>query len=198
MVSAAASPVTIVVDTPSPPSAQPSESVTPRCAPLVIDATASLDPVFDHDIFVRDESEAIAADFLAGLSAIYADPDTADVCALFTERGWTEALAFDPRLRAAGGGAAGPGTDLVLRIAFEGTYDLRDRPPVVPLDIIFDIPAGTGTGVTRDGLHVDFVFDGERWRADRVGEVTPENLAWTVLPSPPPPGAAVRGLRPRP
>ena len=83
---------------------------------------ARLDPVFDHDIFVRDESEAIAADFIAGLSAVYADPDTADVCALFTERGWTEALAFDPRLRAAGGGAAGK--DLVLRIAFEGTYDL--------------------------------------------------------------------------
>ena len=175
-------------------SAQPSESVTPRCAPLVIDATASLDPVFDHDIFVRDESEGIAADFIAGLSAVYADPDTADVCALFTERGWTEALAFDPRLRATDEGASGPGRDLVLRVAFEGIYDLRDRPPVVPLDIVFDIPADAGTGVTRDGLHVDFVFDGERWRADRVGEVTPEYLAWTVLPSPPAPGPPCAGF----
>jgi hypothetical protein len=150
--------------------------------------------VFDNDIFVRDESEAIAADFVAGLSAIYADPDTADVCGFFTERGWRDALAFDPRLRAQGGGTSASGGDLVLRIAFEGNYDLRDRPPVVPLDIIFDIPAGAGTGVARDGLRVDFVFDGERWLADQVGEVTAENMAWVVLPSTPPPGPSCAGL----
>ena len=91
-------------------------------------------------------------------------------------------------------GASFPGQDLVQRIAFEGVYDLRQRPPVVPLDIIFDIPAAGATGPARDGFHVDFVFDGERWLADQVGEVTPENLSWATLPTTPPPGPPCAGF----
>jgi hypothetical protein len=164
------------------------EPAPSRCVPRPFDATASLDPAFDHDIFVRDESEGIAGAFLAGLETIYADPATTDVCRFFTERGWQTALAVDPRLRAAGRGETQGAPDLVLRVAFEGTYDLRIRPPIVPLDIIFDVDDGAGTTVSRDGFQVAFLFDGHRWRADEVAPITGENAEWVALPSTPSPG----------
>ncbi|HEY3334589.1 MAG TPA: hypothetical protein VGK16_05060 [Candidatus Limnocylindrales bacterium] len=169
-------------------------AAAPRCPQRSDDATATLGPAFDQDVFVRHESEAIATAFVAGLSAIYADPAAVDVCRFFTQQGWESALVSDPLLRAAERGETRVAGDLVLRIAFEGRYDLRERPPVVPLDVIFDIPAVAGTSVVRTGFNVVFVFDGHRWRADRVGEVTPENLAWTRLPSVPPPGPPCAGF----
>lgn len=170
----------------------------PRCAPVPVDAAAPPGLGVDQDIFVNDESHAIATDFLAGLAAIYADLETADVCRFFTEQGWTAALAFDARLRAVERGASLIQQDHVIRTAFEGTYDLRDRPMTVPLDIIFDIPAGstttdlatgeteTSTTKDREGLHADFVFDGLRWRVDRIGPIAEDYREWIALPTIPP------------
>jgi hypothetical protein len=171
---------------------------TPRCAPVPVDAARPPGLGADQDIFVNDESHAIATGFLAGLAAIYADLETADVCRFFTGEGWTTALAFDPRLRAVDRGGSIIVQDHVLRIAFEGTYDLRDRPMIVPLDIVYDIPAGSTTtdlasGETettmtdqRQGFHADFVFDGLRWRVDRLGPIGDEYREWTALPTIPP------------
>jgi hypothetical protein len=176
-----------------------------RCPPRPFDATASLGPELGSDIFVHDESEAIATAFLAALETIYADP-AVDVCPFFTADGWASAMAFDPVLRAVRAGETLVAQDHVLRIAFEGTYDLRDRPPIVPIDIIFDVPAGavitdvasgrtrTSSAVSRAGFHVDFVSDGHRWRADRMGPVTAENESWVVLPTTPPPGPPCAGF----
>ena len=191
------SPVPAAVATPEPGGVP--APVPARCPPRSFDAGASLGPAFDRDIFVRDESEAIAIEFVGALETLYAEP-AADACRHFTGQGLETALAVDPRLRAAVRGESRIVEDHALRVAFEGTYDLRDRPPVVPLDVIFDIAAGatttdvatgeviTSTGPARVGLHVDFAFDGHRWRADRVGPVTAENQGWTALPTMPPAG----------
>jgi len=157
-----------------------------------------LEPVFDQEYFVRNESELIATDLLAGLAAIYAQPGTADVCRYFTEQGWREALAFDPRLRSVERGESIIAQDHVLRIAFEGTYDLRERPPVIPLDIVYDIPVGattkdlasgetrTSASDARDGFHADVTFDGLRWRVDRLGPIADDYRQWIALPTIPP------------
>ena len=109
-------------------------------------------------------------------------------------------MAFEPRLRAVERGESLITQDHLLRVAFEGGYDLRDRPPVVPLDIVFDIPAGaetedvpsgetrTSTSTAREGFHADFMFDGHRWRVDRLGAIGEDYRRWVGLPSTPPPG----------
>lgn len=172
---------------------------TPRCPPRPFDPAASLGPEFDEDIFLRDESKAIATEFLVGLASIYANP-SADVCRYFTAQGWRTALAFDPRLRAVERGESLVTQEHLLRVAFEGSYNLRDRPPVIPVDIVFDIPAGaatkdvpsgetrTTTSTAREGSHADFMFDGHRWRVDRLGPISEDYRRWVELPSTPPPG----------
>ena len=86
---------------------------------------------------------------------------------------------MDPRLRAVADGVQQVDGDLVLRLRSEGEYDLRVHPPTVPLNLIYDLAAGSrvtdlATGAVavsdapeRIGLQVDFIFDGHRWRADR-------------------------------
>jgi hypothetical protein len=95
---------------------------------------------------------------------------------------------------------------LRLRYAGEGVYDLRVAPPTVPLSIIFDVPAGSRTtdvasGATvtspadqRTGMQVGFVFDGHRWRADRVGPIEGYDAALAVMPTPMPPGKRCTGF----
>ena len=188
-----------------PPTAAPASSPkaiaagTTRCPPRPFDAAAPLGPEFDEDVFPGDESKTIATEFLAGLATIYSDP-SADVCQYFTEQGWTTALAHDPRLGAVARGESLVSKEHLLRVAFEGVYELRAQPPVVPLDIIFDVPAGaetkdvrsgetrTSDSTVREGFHADFLFDGHRWRVDRLGPVVEDYQAWTTLPSMPPPG----------
>lgn len=194
---AACSPTPLPTSSPPPPSPV---VVTPLCPDRPFDSSAPLGPEFDEDIFVRDESKALATEFLVGLADVYANPDTADVCRYFTERGWTTALAFDPRLRAVERGESTVVQDHILRVAFEGNYDLRDRPPVVPLDIIFDIPAGsttkdvmsgetwTSTSLAREGFHASLMFDGHRWRVDGMGPIADDYRTWIALPTTPPPG----------
>jgi hypothetical protein len=184
----------------------PSPSATARCPPRPFDTAAPLGLEFAEDIFVRDESHAIAQDLLGGLAAIYADPATADVCRFFTERGWTTALAFDRSLRAVDRGELILQQDHVLRVAFEGDYDLRDRPPIVPLDIVYDIPAGavtrdlvsgetrTSTADQRTGFHADIASDGHRWRVDRLGPIGDDNRQWLAMPTIPPPGPPCTGF----
>jgi hypothetical protein len=192
---------------PPPISAPPaSPLVSPRCPEAPFDTSVPLGPEFAQDVFLRDESKVIATDFLVGLSAIYADPATADICAQFTEQGWREALAFDPRLRAVERGESIVTQDHVLMIAFESTYDLRERPPVVPLDIVFDIPAGsqvkdvssgetrTSTSDAREGFHADFMFDGHRWRVDGFGPIGADYRDWAVMPATPPAGPPCTGF----
>ncbi len=187
-----------------PPTPSPGEltpiAVAPRCPDRPFDSAAPLGPEFDEDIFLRDESKVLATDFLVGLAAIYAHPDAADVCRYFTERGWTTALAFDPRLRAVERGEAIVTQEHVLRLAIEGEYNLRNRPPVVPLEIVFDIPAGARTedvtsgetrittSTAREGFHADLMFDGERWRVDQFGPLADDNRTWIALPTTPAPG----------
>lgn len=172
----------------------------PRCPPLPFDAAAELGPEFDQESFVRDESSSIAQGLLDGLAAIYAHPETADVCRIFTEQGWLEARASDARLGAVERGESLIEQRHVLRVAFEGSYDLRDRPPVVPLDIIYDIPAGattkdlpsgdtqTSTTDQRAGFHVDITSDGHRWRIDRFGPVGEDYDDLLAMPTIPPVG----------
>jgi hypothetical protein len=129
------------------------------------------------------------------------------VCGFFTDRGWTSALASDWRLRDVAQEELVIEQHHLLRLAYEGTYDLRKRPPVVPIDVIFDVPAGAivkdarsgdivrvSTSPERLGFHIDFLFDGHRWRADRVGPVTPDNQAWAALPTPLPPAPRCVGF----
>lgn len=196
-IGSACSPTPLPTSSPLPPSLV---VVTPLCPDRPFDSSAPLGPEFAEDIFVRDESTALATEFLVGLADVYAHPDTADVCRYFTERGWTTALAFDPRLRAVERGEFTVVQDHILRVAFEGNYDLRDRPPVVPLDIIFDIPAGstskdvmsgearTSTSLAREGFHANLMFDGHRWRVDGMGPIADDYRKWIALPTTPPPG----------
>jgi hypothetical protein len=187
--------------TPSPsieaPTEAPSETPASRCPAFAFDATASLGPTFDEEIFVKDEETTIGAAFVKGLSDLYQGDPGEDPCALFTASGLDGALALDPRLGPALAGAATLDTDLVFRLAGGGgTYDLRQRPPRVPIDVVFDIPEGTTTtdlvsGATdtsldavRVFLRVTFAYDGSRWLADRVERTPSEETAPFALPKP--------------
>lgn len=188
---------------PSPPAFAPTTPVPAtdlECQDVKFDPAASLGPEFANDNFLGDESEVIAGAFIAGLAGIYARRPNADPCAWFTTRGLRTAMETDARLRDAIEGRSSLESDLAMRIAFESTYDLRISPPTVPLSIVFDLPAGSRTtdlrsgattvspGDQRAGLHVDLVYDGRRWRADRVGTVEGDDAAWLTMPTPLPPG----------
>lgn len=191
------------------PVVTPNPSLAPvNCPDRPFDDQVVLDPEFAEESFQRDESQALAANFLAELAGLYAARQDVDPCDAFTARGLAEALAFDPRLAAVRRGDAVFEGELVLRLRNEGTYDLRRRPPTVPLDLIFDLPPGArltdrvaggpvqvSTTVQRYGMQVTLQFDGHRWRADRVGPVSPELLAGTRLPPVPPPGQPCANFR---
>jgi hypothetical protein len=179
--------------------------IPPRCPPRPFDPEASLGPEFDEEFLAEERTDALAEGLMAGLATIYADP-AADVCRWFTDQGWASALKHDPILGAVGRGESIIAQDHLVRIAFQREYDLRERPPVVPLDIIFDVPAGAATtdlasGETtatvttaREGVHADFLFDGHRWRVDRLGPLDDEFAEFTRLPSAPPPGTPCQGF----
>ena len=191
--------------TPSPITAAPSP--LSECPPRPFDDTVVLGPEFETDVFMSDQSEAITRDFLTGLAAYYADPTGTDPCTLFTGSGLTTARLFDPRLRAVEAGEVLIDGDLILRVAFEGSrYDLRDRPPVVPIDAIYDLDAGAAitdvaagqtlatTDPERIGLHFDFLFDGHVWRADQVRLLGPDYAYWAIEPAQVAPGGPCVGF----
>ena len=165
-----------------------------------------LGPQFDNDIFVHDESAAITATFLRGLSDLYAGRTDIDRCSLFTDLGLATALLADEHLRAADQRERFVDGQLALRVAFEGSYDLRIKPPRVPIDAIFDMPAGATitdpasgdvartTEPERIGLGLTFVFDGHVWRVDLVGPVSAENAGWARAAEPVPPGPPCAGF----
>jgi hypothetical protein len=187
--------------TTAPPLVSASATLESGCPASSFDPAASLGPQFQTDIFQRDESEVITSDFLAGLAQVYTGEDTIDPCRWFTERGLRTAVAADPRLREVTQGELKIAADLLLRVAFEGIYDLRSRPPVVPIDAVFDIAAGatvtdlpTRTTVTTAGdqrvaLHIGFMYDGQQWRADNVGPISADYAQWASLPRALPPGS---------
>jgi hypothetical protein len=189
------------------PEPAPTEDATARCPGLEFDATASLDPMFDEESFATEQSASIGAAFVDGLARLYAGDPGADPCAVFTGPGLDAAVALDPRLGPALAGTTTLDADLVLRNAGEGTYDLRERPPRVPVDVVYDIPAGATTtdaasGATdttdrieRVGLRVTFAYDGSAWLADRVEQVPPQDAAWWALPSPVAELRACKGFR---
>jgi len=206
-------------------SVTPSPSAAPSSAPTVVpvgdasaqppggcpgfslDPDASLGPEFETDTFMNEESEVITSEFVAALGALYAGGEISDACRWFTDAGLRSAIAADARLREVTQGELIIQGDLLLRIAFEGTYDLRTRPPGLPIDAVFDIAAGakltdppTGSTTTtttdeRIALHIDFMFDGHRWRADNVGRLSVDDAAWSVLPTPLPPGLPCQGFK---
>jgi hypothetical protein len=177
----------------------------PRCPEFSFDTGATLGPEFQSDIFVGDQSEVITGQFLDGLAQVYGGAAT-DPCQWFTDRGLQTAIAVDPRLRDITQRKLKIEGNLLLRVAFEGTYDLRLRPPVVPIDAVFDIAAGatitdlptrTTTITTADqrvAFHIDFIYDGHRWRANRVGPVSADNAQWARQPTPLPPGPPCSGF----
>jgi hypothetical protein len=191
---------TVVPSQPLTAPVTPVPESTLACPDLAFDPRASLGPEFANDLFLRDESAAIAGAFIDGIAGVYAQRPGADPCLLFTGRGLRTAMETDPRLRDAIEGRSRLESDVLLRAAFEGDYDLRVAPPTVPLTIVFDLAAGSRTtdvrsgtitrspAVQRAGLHVDFVYDGHRWLADRVGPVEGEDAAWVSMPTPVPPG----------
>ncbi|MEA2548314.1 MAG: hypothetical protein QOE42_912, partial [Chloroflexota bacterium] len=165
-----------------------------------------LGPQFDRDIFVHDESAAITAKFVRGLSSLYAGRTDVDRCTLFSDRGLATALLADAHLRAADRREQFVDGQLILRVAFEGNYDLRIKPPRVPIDAIFDLPAGATVtdaasgdiaqtrAAERIGLRLDFVFDGHVWLVDLVGPVSAEYADWARTPEPVPPGPPCAGF----
>jgi hypothetical protein len=171
-----------------------------RCAPLAFDALAVPGPEFAEDIFVNDESRTITEAFLVGLSSLYAGGSNVDRCDLLTDRGLATMLLADRHLAAADRRDLLVDTSLVLRVAFEDDYDLRIKPPRVPIDAIFDLPAGatltdphtaaaaTTTKDERVGLRLVFAYDGHRWRVDEAGSVSTAHADWAILPGPLPPG----------
>lgn len=184
-----------------PASASPEEPAEtpeagPTCPDIVLDPSVSLGPPFDKEVFEAGEASDIASTFVAGLSTLYAGGPDANPCLLFTTTGLQEATAVDERLRLALEGISRVDTQLVFREAGEGTYDLRQRPPRVPLDIVFDVPAGSTTtdsasGATdttlapeRDALRVTFEYDGDDWLADGVEPVSATDMARYALPTP--------------
>lgn len=196
--------------TPVPPTPTPIPSLPPlvsACPPRPFDDAVVLGPPFDGDIFVDDTSSKIAGQFLFGLATVYASPRASDPCELFTDRGLATAIAVDPRLRSALTGEASVTAELDLRLAYEGVYDLRVRPPTVPIDVVFDLPAGAATRDTatgeietsdrleRVGLHLVFQYDGHHWRVDEAGPIGPEVADVAALPEPVPPGPPCTGFR---
>jgi len=183
-------------------SAQPAAG----CPGIAYDPEASPGPEFQSDVFVNGESEVITADFLGALADLYAGGTLDAACEWFTADGLRSAIATDARLREVQQGELRIRGELVLRVAFEGTYDLRTRPPVLPIDAVFDLlagatvldpPTGTSTTTTTDqriALHVDFVFDGHRWRAERVAPISADYARWGLAPTAPPLGLPCSGF----
>jgi hypothetical protein len=176
----------------SPPGPTPQ----PRCPDQPFDRGAALGPEFLEESFLHDESKVIAEQFLGALTTLYARDLSADACDSFTDRGLEAALAADRRLRAALAGETSTSGRLVLRGALENPYDLRERPPVVRLDVVFDLEAGatftdvasgagsTSTADERIGYNIDFLFDGHVWRAADVGPVSEGNAHFAATPAP--------------
>ena len=189
-----------------PAAVTPVPETSLACPDVVFDPTASLGPEFGSDVFAGDESMGLARAFVDGVAGLYAWRPDADPCALFSARGLRTAMETDTRLRDAIEGRISVESDLVLRLALEGVYDLRVAPPTVPLSIVFDIPAGSRTtdvrsGTTtrspaaeRAGVAVTFVYDGHRWLADRVGPVEGDDAAWLAMPTLLPPGEPCTGF----
>jgi hypothetical protein len=177
------------------------------CPDRPFDPAVRLDPMFASDLFPGDETEAMASALVDRLEGIYAARPGVDPCEAFTGRGLQAALRVDPRLAAVARGQVRIDSQLIFRGRFEGAYDLRRRPPTVPLDVIFDIDAGArvtdaATGAVtisadreRVGLGVVLQFDGHAWRVDQVGPVSDENAAWARLPEPPRAGPPCTGFR---
>jgi hypothetical protein len=67
------------------------------CPERPFDRSVTLGPEFQQDVFVHDESEAIARDWVAGLTEVYARSPQADPCRLFTARGLATARDADSR-----------------------------------------------------------------------------------------------------
>ncbi|MCI0582073.1 MAG: hypothetical protein L0227_04115 [Chloroflexi bacterium] len=184
-------------------SAQPQSG----CPAFSFDPAASLGPEFQAEFFANDESEAITGGFLEALAALYAGGGVSDACEWFTASGLESAIEADGRLREITQGELRIDGDLVLRLAYTGRYDLRNRPPRLPIDAVFDIvagativdtPTGASTTTTSDqriALHIVFMFDGYRWRADRVAPISADRADWAHLPTPLPPGAPCTGFR---
>jgi hypothetical protein len=180
--------------TDSPPTDRPDAVAT--CPELQVDPQASLGPEFDEESLAPGAADDIAAGFVAVLEGLYADDPDADPCVEFTDTGLTQAAAVDDRLGQAMAGTSRLYADLALRLAGEGTYDLRQRPPKVPLQVVFDIPAGSTTtdvasGATdttlapeRVALDVTFAYDGTKWVADHVESVPPADAARWAIPTP--------------
>jgi hypothetical protein len=195
-------PTATIVPTDSPVPA----GIGGTCPELSFDDAAQLPAVFDQEYFPGDESEVIARRFLTGLGRFYARPSEADVCTIFTRRGLETARILDARLAAVDRGDVTIDGELILRLRNEGQYDLRRRPPAVPLDVIFDIPAGaritnrisgeivTTPATERLGFQLLLAFDGHRWLVDWVGPVSPSEAMWTRLPVPLPPAPPCRGF----
>jgi hypothetical protein len=200
---------------PAGPSAAPTLPASPgagvvalpvRCPEASFDPGVSLGPEFQADVFVNDESAGITRAFVSALGELYAGR-TGAACAWFTGSGLHTAVAADSRLREVMQGELRIEGNLVLRVAFERSYDLRNRPPVLPIDAVFDLMAGatvvdvptgvstTTTGDERIALRVEFLFDGHRWRADRVGPISTDDSDWAALPTSLPPGAPCVGFR---
>jgi hypothetical protein len=188
----------------SPP--PPTDPLDSRCGPLAFDALAVPGPEFAEDIFSHDESRTMTERFLVGLGALYAGGSNVDRCDLFTDRGLATMLLADPHLAAGDRRERLIRTSLVLRVALEGSYDLRIKPPRVPIDAVFDLTAGAtitepasgaSTLTTEDeriGLRLEFAYDGHQWRVDQAGPMSAENADWAVLPGPLPPGPACDGF----
>lgn len=207
VVAGCAAPPPVSIDASSVATASPTRAAM-DCPDRPFDDQVVLGSEFNEEYFQADESQALATEFLVELAALYAARLDADPCVAFTARGLAEALAYDTRLAAVLRGDAVIDGQIVLRLRNEGTYDLRRRPPSVPLDLIFDLLPGArltdrvrggvvevSTAVQRFGMQVTLQFDGHRWRADRVGPVSPEQLAWTRLPPVPLPGQPCANFR---
>lgn len=200
-----------VVPTPAPSGPTPTQAdanVGVRCPERGLDSAIVLGPVFQQELFERDESRLITEDFIERLEAYYGAPAGVDPCSLFTGSGVDAARVADPRFRSVDRGEIEIEGDLVLRVAFESSeYDLRERPPTIPIDAIYDLAAGAvirdratndvriTTEVERIGLHYELSFDGHTWRADDVGPVSPDYAVWAVLPEPVLPGPRCKDLQ---
>ena len=165
------------------------------CPGLQLDPGATLGPAFDEELFAGDESSTIGRAFVDGLARVYGG-DLAGACDLFTGRGLIKTAIVDPRLKASVAGQSRAAAKLVFRQSIEGTYDLRERPPRVPIDVVFDIPAGSVTTIPTAGatstsadteriaLRLTFVYDGRHWLVDDAAGVPPADAAWFALPTP--------------
>ncbi len=196
---------------PSPPAESPSpadsQAAAGRCPDLQFDASASLDPTFDGDSLPGDRATEIGSTFVDALTGLYVGDPDADPCAVFTGPGLESAIALDPRLGPALAGTSRLDTDLVFRIASDHEANLGDRPPTVPIDVVFDVPAGatttdvasgatdTSERVERVAFRVTFAFDGTRWLADAVTRVPQQDAASWALPTPVAQLKACKGFR---